>query len=1092
MYQAIHSSKYHSLFRSFALCVMMCAIGCQEPVYDEPNQSDENNEDNEPPQNYADSYVFDISVLSEWSGNILPYQTTMKFVLRDENNDGQNAKCYLGNSEFDCAFSQTERKETSKLVVSYDRFKYDEIHKRLTKPNEETQDIQSHTLTCTKTACSDLLKDKDLEELELNNLPDGDAKTCLKLIADIHNIDIENPETNPITSQDIADIKNDVGKFSLLDCSWEIGGAADIHALWNELGNMDSTNDETQQLLSKPIRVGIGDNFGVSPYVTSSFDDIPATQMLTMMGMTVDTLGNHSFDESLGYLNKVLDHASYPFIATNLENVPQNLKNTYKYALINVESNVQGKASLPVAFISALDVDTRESVFTGRFGTLGIGNYCAVAQTIEEAYNEGARAFFILGHLTAGEKSLRQVLNAIFSFAEKDKSFEDTDHCRQYINSLQNDPGVPDCPSKLIIPLGRLLERFKTHETLNRVLEDSHIGNYRDFIDTFMVLDPEDPRRILATNVYNQLAREIRHEIYQGIIGIAIEGSDEPIMTQIQLGTEGPESAVSYHCPDTPKTWCGSDETSYMACIQEKSSKILSQSTPLFIRQSSILPDSSKNSIWLMQVPNNGKQIGNLRVQLNNISEDESHAAFAAKSLSYSLTPVLPAKNEDVSKELIVVATCDDIFHNLKTALPQNMNSVFDTCGDVYFKYKDHEISDEKSDKDSNEKSEIDICIDKLKNLYEVDTLPETFFYDMQTFWQCLYAAKEYIQCTDNTVNSYMEKPIFKFVPSIPNTTEIQDRSESTGRTSLVADIILDYVNHYQNENDKFDVVLINAGTVRGTTAMTILANSTIHELVPFENHVKSVDLTVKQLVDLLHQGLNAQIGHPKGTKGGFPVVSGIQYAVEKTDAPENYQITEMWSVDNEGCLKDPLYLDITENEYQGVFAKYKKKTNEETNKDEVQYDIIINENHSCTSDKNITFSKSSHQKNLKLITLDFITTGGDAYKFNDEKVKIGKDNIKNISNLPDNETVLSAIIKNYLSASNDNEDMKCEDLKIQANTKTITNKPAIDLYCRSGLKRYYLTTSDSNASTSSIWIDSYRSYASYDDCTSQSAHEGE
>lgn len=1087
MYQRIHSSKYHSLFRSFALCVMMCAIGCEQPEYVDSEDSFYDSS-----ANYADSYVFDISVLSEWSGNILPYQATMKFVLRNENNDGQNAKCYLGNSEFDCTFTQNERKETSKLVVSYDRFKYDEIHKRLTKPNEETQDIQTHTLTCTPTECSGLLQDKDL-----NNLPDGDAKTCLKLIADIHNIDIENPETNPITSQDIEDIKKAVGKFSLLDCSWDVGGAADIHALWNELGNMDSTNDETQQLLSKPIRVGIGDNFGVSPYVTSSFDDIPATQMLTMMGMTVDTLGNHSFDESLGYLNKVLDHASYPFIATNLENVPQNLKNTYKYALINVESNDQGKASLPVAFISALDVDTRESVFTGRFGTLGIGNYCAVAQTIEEAYNEGARAFFILGHLTAGKESLRQVLNAIFSFAEKDKSFEDTDHCRQYINSLENDPGVPDCPSKLIIPLERLLERFETHEVLSDILSHSQVGDYREFIDTFMVLDPEDPRRILATNVYNQLAREIRYEIYQGIIGIAIEGSDEPIMTQLQLGTEGPGSAVSYHCSDTEKSWCGSDETSYMACIQEKSSKILSQSTPLFIRQSSILPDSSKNSIWLMQVPNNGKQIGNLRVQLNNISENENHAAFAAKSLSYSLTPVLPAKNEDVSKELIVVATCDDIFHKLKTDLPQNMNSIFDTCGDVYLKYKNHEISDEKSDKDSNEKSEIDICIDELKNLYEVDTLPETFFYDMQTFWQCLYAAKEYIQCTDNTVNSYMEKPIFKFDPPIPNTTEIQDRSESTGRTSLVADIILDYVNHYQNENDKFDVVLINAGTVRGTTAMTILANSTIHELVPFENHVKSVDLTVKQLVALLHQGLNAQIGHSKGTEGGFPVVSGIQYAVEKTDNPENYQITEMWSVDNEGCLKTPLYIDITENEYQGVFAKYKKKPNEETNKDEVQYDISINQR--CTSDnsdnKDITFSTSSHQASLKLITLDFITTGGDAYKFNDEKVKIGKDNIKNISNLPDNETVLSAIIKNYLSASDDNEDvtsMKCEDLKIQANTKTITKKTAIKLYCSSGLKRYYLTTSDSNASTSSIWIDSYRSYDSYDDCTSQSAQKGE
>jgi hypothetical protein len=123
---------------------MMCAIGCEQPEYVDSEDSFYDSS-----SNYANSYVFDISVLSEWSGNILPYQATMKFVLRNENNDGQTAKCYLGNSEFDCTFTQNEGNHSSQLVVSYDLFKYDEIHKRIHKPNEETQDIQSHTLTCT-------------------------------------------------------------------------------------------------------------------------------------------------------------------------------------------------------------------------------------------------------------------------------------------------------------------------------------------------------------------------------------------------------------------------------------------------------------------------------------------------------------------------------------------------------------------------------------------------------------------------------------------------------------------------------------------------------------------------------------------------------------------------------------------------------------------------------------------------------------------------------------------------------------------------------------------------------------------------------
>src|SRR5207249_7028717 len=67
------------------------------------------------------------------------------------------------------------------------------------------------------------------------------------------------------------------------------------------------------------IEMAAGDSVGATPPISAFFGDVPTIEVMNMMGIDVDGLGNHNFDRGQDYLRHTLiPLADYPFVSANI------------------------------------------------------------------------------------------------------------------------------------------------------------------------------------------------------------------------------------------------------------------------------------------------------------------------------------------------------------------------------------------------------------------------------------------------------------------------------------------------------------------------------------------------------------------------------------------------------------------------------------------------------------------------------------------------------------------------------------------------------------------------------------------------------
>jgi 2',3'-cyclic-nucleotide 2'-phosphodiesterase (5'-nucleotidase family)/predicted AlkP superfamily phosphohydrolase/phosphomutase len=67
------------------------------------------------------------------------------------------------------------------------------------------------------------------------------------------------------------------------------------------------------------IEMAAGDSVGATPPISSFFGDKPTIEVMNMMGIDIDGLGNHNFDRGQDYLRHTLiPLANYPFVSANI------------------------------------------------------------------------------------------------------------------------------------------------------------------------------------------------------------------------------------------------------------------------------------------------------------------------------------------------------------------------------------------------------------------------------------------------------------------------------------------------------------------------------------------------------------------------------------------------------------------------------------------------------------------------------------------------------------------------------------------------------------------------------------------------------
>lgn len=172
-----------------------------------------------------------------------------------------------------------------------------------------------------------------------------------------------------------------------------VGGAAVISAYWK------------QDRLANPntLTLTAGDAFGATPPLSGFFDDEPAIKAMRLMGIQVDTLGNHNFDTSLAYTQNLIDLAGLPsstepgtpfsFVSANLDNVEDELDGVAPWKILEV-------GGVKVGVVGITNPEAPTLVFPGRFGSIEpTSPYPAANKARAAAKKAGADVVVLIAHM---------------------------------------------------------------------------------------------------------------------------------------------------------------------------------------------------------------------------------------------------------------------------------------------------------------------------------------------------------------------------------------------------------------------------------------------------------------------------------------------------------------------------------------------------------------------------------------------------------------------------------------------------------------------------------------------------------------------
>jgi len=163
----------------------------------------------------------------------------------------------------------------------------------------------------------------------------------------------------------------------------EYGGAGVLSTYFK---NERMTNPNT-------ITLTAGDAFGASPPLAAFFDEEPAVKALNLMGLDLDSFGNHNFDKGVAHLQTMINLSTYKYVSSNLNNLAANLTGVESpYYLMDV-------AGVRVAFIGITNSDAPTILPAGSLGTMTIGNEITSAMAAKNAaQTAGAKVFVALVH----------------------------------------------------------------------------------------------------------------------------------------------------------------------------------------------------------------------------------------------------------------------------------------------------------------------------------------------------------------------------------------------------------------------------------------------------------------------------------------------------------------------------------------------------------------------------------------------------------------------------------------------------------------------------------------------------------------------
>jgi 2',3'-cyclic-nucleotide 2'-phosphodiesterase (5'-nucleotidase family) len=190
-----------------------------------------------------------------------------------------------------------------------------------------------------------------------------------------------------------------------------VGGAAVLSAYWQA---DRAANPNTLTLTA-------GDDFGASPPISNFFDEVPAVLAQRLMGIQVNTFGNHNFDRGIAHLQCMVNIAGAPndpgftpgvydmdsgcpltsggpgapfqYVSANLQNRDANLSGVEDFEIFNV-------GGVDIAVIGLTNPEAPTLVFPGNFGTIVPTDPVKAARKARDAAKAaGADIIMVITHM---------------------------------------------------------------------------------------------------------------------------------------------------------------------------------------------------------------------------------------------------------------------------------------------------------------------------------------------------------------------------------------------------------------------------------------------------------------------------------------------------------------------------------------------------------------------------------------------------------------------------------------------------------------------------------------------------------------------
>jgi 5'-nucleotidase len=156
------------------------------------------------------------------------------------------------------------------------------------------------------------------------------------------------------------------------------------------------------------LTVTAGDDFGASPPISGFFEEVPAVLGERLMGIQINTFGNHNFDRGVEHLQEMIDLAGstdpgvvgqpFSYVSANLENRDAELEGVEDYKIFEIDG-------VKVAIIGLTNPEAPSLVFPGNFGSIVPTDPVAAAMRAQkDARKDGADVFVIITHMGITER----------------------------------------------------------------------------------------------------------------------------------------------------------------------------------------------------------------------------------------------------------------------------------------------------------------------------------------------------------------------------------------------------------------------------------------------------------------------------------------------------------------------------------------------------------------------------------------------------------------------------------------------------------------------------------------------------------------